>query len=194
MRIVAGKYRGRPLQAPQGKSTRPTTDRIREAIMSSLLSDFGDLEGLRVLDVFAGSGAFGLECLSRGVQSVQAFETDLKAQRCIESNKKALGITNQEYCLIKRDVFNSLHNLYKTFDIVFFDPPYDTDLLMIIDCISAISNEQALSEDAVIIYEQAKSNQIERNKEAQEALQKAGFEVYKHKKYGTSVVDYIRKA
>ena len=92
MRIIAGEYRGRRLQAPKGDATRPTTDRVRESLMSALSSARGGFEGAVVLDAFAGSGALGLEALSRGAASAHFFEKDGVALRALCANVEALGV------------------------------------------------------------------------------------------------------
>src|SRR6187551_1062745 len=92
MRIIAGKWRGRPLQAPPGLATRPTGDRVREALFSMLASRLGSFEDLRVADLYAGSGALGLEALSRGAAFASFVETDTKAQAAIKTNAAKLGI------------------------------------------------------------------------------------------------------
>ena len=90
MRIIAGEWRGRPLRAPEGDTTRPTADRTRETLFSMLLSRLGSFEGLSVADLFAGSGALGLEALSRGAASCLFVEQDPGAIRAIRANLAAL--------------------------------------------------------------------------------------------------------
>ena len=91
MRIIAGQFRGRQLQAPPGSATRPTGDRVREALFSMLVSRLGSFEDLRVADLYAGSGALGLEALSRGAAEAVFVETDPKAQAAIKANAAKLG-------------------------------------------------------------------------------------------------------
>ena len=92
MRIVGGEWRGRPLEAPEGRGTRPTTDRMRETIASMVLSAFDlDLDGVSVLDAFAGSGAMGLEFLSRGARRCTFVDSDRKAAGVVRRNVAALG-------------------------------------------------------------------------------------------------------
>ena len=89
MRVIAGRHRGRRLRAPRGAATRPTSDRVREAIFSIV----GDCSDLRVLDLFAGSGAMGIEALSRGAQSATFVDSAPEAAACIRSNLAALDLT-----------------------------------------------------------------------------------------------------
>ena len=103
MRIIAGEFRGRPLKSLKGDATRPTTDRVREALMSSLVSARGTLEGARVLDAFAGSGALGLETLSRGAAHVMFCEQGKEAARVVEGNISSLKLSRGRYTLRRGD-------------------------------------------------------------------------------------------
>src|SRR4051794_5670101 len=95
MRVIAGRWRGRPIEAPPGLATRPTADRVRETLFSMLASRLGTFEGLRVADLFAGSGALGFEALSRGAASVTFVENDAKAVAVIRRNAEKLGAPAQ---------------------------------------------------------------------------------------------------
>ena len=106
MRIIAGEFRGRSLKSLKGDETRPTTDRVREALMSSLVSARGTLEGARVLDAFAGSGALGLETLSRGAAHVLFSELGREAARIVESNVTSLKLSRDRYTLRRGDAFS----------------------------------------------------------------------------------------
>jgi len=119
MRIVAGKWRGRTIEAPPGRGTRPTADRVRETLFSMLGSRLGSFEDLRVADLFAGSGALGFEALSRGAASATFVENDSKAAAIIRRNADKLGATVQL-------VAGSALALPRSdpFDLVFADPPY----------------------------------------------------------------------
>jgi len=119
MRIVAGKWRRRTIQAPPGRGTRPTADRVRETLFSMLGSRLGSFEDLRVADLFAGSGALGFEALSRGAASATFVENDSKAAAIIRRNADKLGATVQL-------VAGSALALPRSdpFDLVFADPPY----------------------------------------------------------------------
>ena len=121
MRIVAGRHKGRRLRAPAGASTRPTADRVREAVFSIL----GPVEGLRVLDLYAGSGALGLEALSRGAVSVTFVESARPALAAIRAN---LNATGEEAEVAGSDAIAWLRraaDAERAFDLVFCDPPYD---------------------------------------------------------------------
>lgn len=122
MRIIAGQWRGRPLVAPKGDATRPTADRTRETLFSMLLSRIGSFEGLDVGDFFAGSGALGLEALSRGAASCIFVEQDRSAVDAIRANGDKLGIRPD----IRQTSVLSLGPASRALDLIFMDPPYDT--------------------------------------------------------------------
>jgi 16S rRNA (guanine966-N2)-methyltransferase len=118
VRVVAGEYKGRRLLAPRGTRTRPTADRVREALFSML----GDVSGARVLDLYAGSGALGIEALSRGAESAVFVERDRAALTALERNLDATGASGE---VRRQDVARFLARPEGTFDLVFCDPPYD---------------------------------------------------------------------
>lgn len=121
MRIIAGNWRGRKVIAPKGEATRPTADRTREALFSMLTSRLGSFEGLAVLDLFAGSGALGLEALSRGAGHVTFVEQDRNALDTIRANLKALGAKN---ATVNGSSVMSLGPAKSQYDVIFADPPY----------------------------------------------------------------------
>ena len=122
MRIIAGQWRGRPLVTPKGDGTRPTADRTRETLFSMLLSRVGSFDGLDVGDFFAGSGALGLEALSRGAASCVFVEQDRSAIDAIRANADKLGVRPD----IRQSSVLSLGPASKPLDIIFMDPPYRT--------------------------------------------------------------------
>lgn len=122
MRIVAGKWRGRALKAPTGKDTRPTSERTREALFSMLTSRIGSFEGLSVCDLFAGTGALGLEALSRGAENCTFVEQDRWALATLKDNIAALG-ANATVRAQAAEHFSG-----GPFDIALIDPPYETGL------------------------------------------------------------------
>jgi 16S rRNA (guanine966-N2)-methyltransferase len=116
---VAGEFRGRRLAAPRGVRTRPTADRVREALFSML----DDVSGARVLDLYAGSGALGIEALSRGAGSAVFVDRDPRAVAAIERNLESLGLEQE---VLRQDAVRFLARAEGTFDLVFCDPPYDS--------------------------------------------------------------------
>ncbi len=121
MRIIAGALRGRKLQAPDGMATRPTADRVREILFSMLASRLGSFEGLRVADVFAGSGALGLEALSRGASFACFVEQDRRAIETIRANCASLGV--EARCALLARSALALPPA-EPFDLILADPPY----------------------------------------------------------------------
>jgi len=121
MRIIAGAWRGRVIEAPPGQATRPTADRVREALFSMLTSRLGSFEELRVADLFAGSGALGFEALSRGAAHATFVESDAKASAVIRRNAEKLGATHRVQML-----GGSALTLPRSepFDLILTDPPY----------------------------------------------------------------------
>jgi len=123
MRVIAGRLGGRRLQAPAGRTTRPTSDRVREAVFAML----DDVAGVRVLDLFAGTGALGIEALSRGARHAVFVERDTDALRALRANIAALGIDAQTAEVRRADALQALYAAsaaQETYDLVFIDPPY----------------------------------------------------------------------
>jgi 16S rRNA (guanine966-N2)-methyltransferase len=123
MRVVAGRFGGRRLQAPPGRATRPTSDRVREALFSTL----GPLDGEAVLDLFAGSGALALEALSRGAAHADLVERDARAAAVARANAEALGLSAEEARVLRMPALRALHDARQrgaAYDLVLLDPPY----------------------------------------------------------------------
>ena len=123
MRIIAGRWRGRTLAAPAGEATRPTADRAREALFSMLLSRLGSFEELRVADIFAGTGALGLEALSRGAARCTFVERDPTALTALRGNIAKLGADGADVRAQAAESFSG-----GPYDLVFMDPPYGSGL------------------------------------------------------------------
>lgn len=135
MRIIAGTWRGRTLVAPPGQTTRPTADRARETLFSMLHSRLGGFTGLSVADVFAGSGALGLEALSRGASSCLFLDTDRKAIAALRANAVSLGALDAD---IRQLSALSPPAVAKPFDLIFVDPPYgQVDLAALVAALDA---------------------------------------------------------
>ena len=123
MRLISGLYRGRPIIAPKGDTTRPTADRTREALFSMLTSRLGSFDGLRVLDLFAGSGALGLEALSRGAASCTFVEQDSAALDCLRTNIAKLGAKGAD---VRAQSVMALGPAPAPYDLILLDPPYES--------------------------------------------------------------------
>lgn len=125
MRVIAGSFGGRRLKAPRGRGTRPTSERVREALFGML----GDVEGARALDLYAGTGALGIEALSRGAAAVVFVERDRAALASLGENLASLGI-GQDAAEVRRvealAALRSARRAKETYDLLFIDPPYGT--------------------------------------------------------------------
>ncbi len=135
-RIIAGEAKGRRLLTPAGTRTRPTGDRVREALFSAIDARLGTLAGRRLLDVYAGSGAVGLEARSRGASSVTLIEHDRATARLIVRNAKTLGLDRVRVLTGRAELLAQSAPAEGGFDVVFLDPPYDvpaSDLVLVLE-------------------------------------------------------------
>ncbi|HEU0025218.1 MAG TPA: 16S rRNA (guanine(966)-N(2))-methyltransferase RsmD [Thermoleophilaceae bacterium] len=153
MRVVAGEFGGRRLQAPRGRRTRPTADRVREALFSML----GELHGAVVLDLFAGSGALGIEALSRGAESALFVDRDPMAVAAIRRNLDAVGTSAG--VVRRQDALRFLAGCEASFDVVFVDPPYDSAPRLAGPLSEALP--AVLNDDAMIVTESRKHTPLE---------------------------------
>ncbi len=151
MRVVAGEFKGRRLHTARGSRTRPTADRVREALFSML----GDVSGARVLDLYAGSGALGIEALSRGAESAVFVEQDRQALAALRRNLEATGAAAE---VRRQDVLRFLARPEGTFDLVFCDPPYDDAPRVAAPLSEALP--AMLGENARIVTESDKRNPL----------------------------------
>ena len=148
MRIIAGTARGRRIEAPEGKNTRPTLDRVRENLFNILQMNIRDS---RVLDLFAGSGALSIEALSRGAESATLVDSDRNASRIQKKNLEALGFAGQADVMLCdwKQAAAGLIRDGRQYDLVFLDPPYRmTDLREVFSTL-----EKLLSEDGLVVLE-----------------------------------------
>lgn len=131
MRVIAGTCRGRKLSVPPGVTTRPTSDRVKEALFS-ILSSRIDFAGIRVLDICAGTGSLGIEALSRGAASCCFIENNASVKTVLEKNIRDTGC-QQQSVIMNMDAVKALHvsaGRGCRYDLVFFDPPYESELYM----------------------------------------------------------------
>lgn len=174
MRIVAGAARGRPLAAPPGKDTRPTSDRAREGLFSTLAT-LVDLDGARVLDLYAGSGAVGLEALSRGAASAVLVEADVRAAAVIRRNAEAVGLPGARVVVDRVERFLAADAA--AYDVVFLDPPYATSDDIVARVLAAVRGE-------VVV--------VERSARSPEPTWPPDLERVKQRTYGEGVLWYGR--
>ena len=186
MRIVSGKYKGQVLIAPSGRMTRPTSDRARESLFNIIVhaSWAPSLEGAAIIDLFAGSGALGLEALSRGAASCLFVETDASARGAIRTNIDTLGAHG--LARIHRRSATALGTRPATvpapFDIAFLDPPYEKNLA--IPALTSLHEGDWLTDAALVVVETA----------AREALEYTGWEVLDTRAQGTARLTFLRRA
>lgn len=169
MIITAGIYKGRKIIAPDEKITRPTLSKVRMGVFNTLYSIMGEFEGKTFLDVFGGSGVMGLEALSRGFERVKVFEKNPKAAEIIKKNYAQLGLKPD---LMIGDSVKLIQKTDEVFDVVYVDPPYQSDLY-----VSILENVKG----KIVIVEGIKDIDFE------------GFEIIKSKNYGGKEITYLEK-
>lgn len=178
MRIIAGQWRGRQLVAPKGDTTRPTADRTREGLFSMLISRLGSFEGLRVADLFAGSGALGLEALSRGAASCTFVEQDKPALDALRSNVATLKAEAD----IRAQSVMALAATRDPFDLILMDPPYGTGAGQV--ALDRCRRLGWVSDSAIISIETARD----------ETIELVGFHIDAERVYGKVKITLLRPA
>ncbi|MEI6209823.1 MAG: 16S rRNA (guanine(966)-N(2))-methyltransferase RsmD [Desulfuromonadales bacterium] len=159
MRVIAGFCRGMRLNSPSGNSTRPTSDRVKEALFGIIASRFS-FDGVRVLDICAGTGSLGIEAMSRGAASCSFVENDRKALAALEKNIFDMRIKNRSE-IIDMDAIRALSlcaRRARKFDLVLFDPPYDSDLYLSVP--EALCSLGLLSSRALFVAECSIRNSV----------------------------------
>ena len=156
MRIIAGEWRGRTIDAPPGASTRPTADRVRETLFSMLVSRIGSFEGLRIADLYAGSGALAFEALSRGAAHAVLIENDRAALDAINANAAKLGAIGS---IELRAMSAARLPRQAPFDLVFADPPYEAGLGTAVA--KAVAEAEWLNPGGWLAIETAKGDPVE---------------------------------
>jgi 16S rRNA (guanine966-N2)-methyltransferase len=185
-RVIAGAAGGRRLAVPPGTGTRPTSDRAREGLFSSWESQLGTLDGIRVADLYAGSGAVGLEALSRGAAHALLVESDARAARVVRENVRALGLPGAEVRTGKAEQIVTGPAPQSPYDVVFLDPPYavtDDDLREIL---LTLRLQGWLADDALVT--------VERSTRGGEFNWPKGFTPLRARRYGEGTLWYGRAA
>lgn len=154
-RIIAGQARGRRLATPPGQGTRPTADRAREGLFSALESLLGGLDGLRVIDAYAGSGAVGLEALSRGAAAALLVESDRRAAGVVRENLAALALPGGRLHADRVERLAAETCPDAPYDVLFLDPPYALSAEALSAVIAAFADNGWLAADAVVCVERA---------------------------------------
>ena len=146
MRIVAGKFKSRIINAPLGDNTRPSSDKTRQAIFNVIAPYVYDAN---VLDIFSGSGALAIEAISRGAKKATLIDNNVDAIKCIKNNISTLKINEQ--CNVINDDYKVIETLNESFDIILLDPPYK--LNVIDEIIKIIEDNKLLNENGIIVFE-----------------------------------------
>ena len=180
MRVVAGSAKGRKLKSRDGKDTRPTTDRLKEALFAMLQFE---VPGARFLDLFAGSGGIGIEAISRGASQCVFVEKSRDAASCIRENLTLTGFRPVSELLLKEvsAAIRSLKEEGRRFDIIFMDPPYDKGLEM--QTLICLAENDILAEDGLIVIESSVNTKIEAPQ---------GFSIWKERDHGISRLTFLR--
>ena len=179
MRIVSGAFKGRRLSTPKGMDIRPTSDKVRQAIFNILPMEF-PFE--RALDLFAGTGAMGLEALSRGAREATFVDSGAEAISLIKKNMESCGVEARVYRSDAQASLKQFARKGEKFDLIIIDPPYSTTLLR--EALEAIDSDGLLSPEGVIVAETAKRNALEADLKA--------LEVYDERRYGDTVVYFLK--
>jgi 16S rRNA (guanine966-N2)-methyltransferase len=154
-RVIAGQAGGRRLAVPPGRDTRPTSDRAREGLFATIASVAGPLTGMRVLDLYAGSGAVGLEALSRGAGHVLLVESGARASRVIRENIAALGLPGAELVTDRVERVLARGPGESRYDVVFADPPYALPGRDVARMLDSLTGSGWLAPGALVIVERA---------------------------------------
>ena len=179
MKIVSGTYGGRPLKTLEGKTTRPTSDKVRGAMFNMIGPYF---DGGRVLDLYAGSGGLSIEAVSRGMEQAVLVEKDSRAQAIIASNIQ-MTKESHKFQLLKMEAYQALSQLQGTFDLVFLDPPYAKE--QIVADIETLAERDLLGEEVMVVCETDKAVDLPE--------EIACLGIWKEKIYGISKVTvYVR--
>jgi 16S rRNA (guanine966-N2)-methyltransferase len=197
MRIIAGKYGGRTITAPPGATTRPTTSRIRESWASTLASALpAGFEDIHVLDAFAGSGALGIEALSRGANGAVFCEKDARSYQQLKDNLRQLGV-GEEALVLKGDVLAPQLQLVlikqAPFDLVILDPPYKTPQQKLQTLLRSLARAGRLAPGALVAFEHGSdADNTLTSLPLCAACSPATLMLLATKTYGETTIDFMR--
>ena len=179
MRVIAGSAKGKSLQAPAGReTTRPTSDKVKEAIFGSIQFE---LEGSRVLDLFAGSGALSFEAISRGAKKAVCLDKDKRSIDIIKKNANSLDFS--DYCeIINTSCFDYMERAKEKFDVIFLDPPYNKNFIEPV--LEGIVKNNLLNEGGIVVLE---SDGTDFHDDFD------GLEMYRQRKYGRTYITVYKK-
>lgn len=182
MRVIAGVARSMPLKTPEGADTRPTTDRIKETLFNILQND---IPGCVFVDLFSGSGAIGIEALSRGARKAYFIENAPKALACIQDNLQFTKMADKAVVL-KQEAVLSLNSIFeKEVDIIFMDPPYESGAEQRV--LQLLAGMKYVTDETIIIVEASLRTDLS-------YVEECGFEIVREKKYKTNQHFFLKKS
>ncbi len=182
MRIIGGEYKSRSIAMPRGIEMRPTQDKVREAIFNIL----GDISGKKVLELCAGSGAFGIEAISRGAGSVIFVDNNFRCVQTIKSNLRSLGILDSRYSIKRADALKfpaKVSQAQEKYDIIFLDPPYYRDMAK--KCLINIDSYDIVAPAGLVLVEHFKKDALGAR------LERLVF--VDERRYGNTVITILRR-
>lgn len=186
MRIIGGMFKSRLISMPKGTDIRPTQDRVRESVFNLL----GDLTGARVLELFAGSGAFGIEAISRGADHCTFVENNSKCTAAIAANLESLQVPEYQYDILKANAISVFSRLERSvagtgerFNLVILDPPYHKDIAR--KCLINIDTYDILTQSAVIVVEHFRKDNL--------VFDYKNIVPEKERRYGDTLISIFRK-
>lgn len=178
MRIIGGQYKSRVLAEFKGDEVRPTADRVKESLFNILSLK---IPLSRVLDLFCGSGALGIECLSRGAKEAVFNDKRLESVKLLKTNLQKLGVSEEKFRISNFDYLLALEMQKEPFDLIFLDPPYKEEFGCF--ALETIAQKGLLTENGIVVYERDRSfsGEVE------------GLEKYDERKYGKTYLSFFRK-
>lgn len=182
MRIIGGEYKSRLIAMPKGVEIRPTQDKVRQAIFNIL----GDVKGKFVLELFAGSGAFGIEALSRGAKSATFVDNNFRCSHAIRANLESLGVNKLKYDIVRTNALTILPRLAKEekrYDIIFLDPPYYKGMAK--KCLINIDSYDIVTPAGLVLVEHFKKDALDAELER--------FLFLDERRYGDTIITILRK-
>jgi 16S rRNA (guanine(966)-N(2))-methyltransferase RsmD len=182
MRIIGGEYKSRSIAMPRGVEMRPTQDKVREALFNIL----GDISGRKILELFAGSGAFGIEAISRGAGSVTFVDNNFRCIQTVKSNLRSLGVADSRYNIVRADALKFPAKLAlsrEKYEIIFLDPPYYRDMAK--KCLINVDSYDIVAPVGLVIVEHFKKDALG------EELERLVF--VDERRYGDTVITILRR-
>ena len=180
MRVISGLYKGRQIYAGKDLSIRPVTTKIKASIFNTLGDFVGDKT---ILDLFSGSGGFGIEALSRGARSVIFVEVSHASIQILQENLTSCQVPDKNYSVIKADVSRFCHEAQNSFELILMDPPFKFSTLQ--DLVNCICERGILAEQGILVLHHEISNPI--------LSENAGYQIIKQRKFGRNIVSYIMR-